>query len=100
MMLVHLPGGRPVTATGTPSGSPIAASGEEGEIMVEGAWWNPALAGPRGIFGGHIEFKREILDSSGRNAATGEAEVKARYRVWYAGKRMPRFGPALDEEVD
>ncbi len=115
MMLVHLPGGRPrgesPTSDSETEGDDGALGGGDGagraglgggggEIMVEGAWWNPSLAGKRGLFGGLLELRREILDSSGRNGVMGDAEVRAQYRVWYEGKRMPRLGPALQDEVD
>ncbi len=105
MMLVHLPGGRPSSSSTSTSTSSLdsdaneGTAGMDGEIMVEGAWWNPSLGGPRGLLGGHLELRREILDSSGANPVTGEVEVKAQYRVWYDGKRMLRFGPPLKEEA-
>ena len=97
MMLFHLPGGRP----DQDGNLAVSKSGSDGggEAVVEGAWWNPALAGPRGIFGGQVELRREILESEKTSRASGGANVKTQYRVWYQGKRMPRFGPELEAEV-
>ena len=99
IMLVHLPGGRPGQSPLEGGTAVDGADGADGEMRVEGAWWNPALAGPRGLFGGHLELRREILDSSGRDSQTGEAEVKTRYRVWHKGAPISRLGPALEEDV-
>jgi len=98
MILVHLPGGRPDQAQAheirKPPGENEGAGADD--MKVEAAWANPSLVGPRGLFGGFIEVRKEILDSSGK---TGTADVKTQYRAWYKGKRLERQGPPLEEEV-
>jgi hypothetical protein len=84
LLLVHLPGGM----VGEESESePGGVHGGE-PIHVEGAVWNTALGGPKGLLGGEMELRREILDSSGRDGITGDARVKARVGLWYNGKRF------------
>jgi len=79
LLLVHLPGGGLSSDQGEEA---------DGEIYVEGAMWNTALGGPKGLLGGGMELRREILDSSGRDGVTGDARVLARMGVWYNGKRF------------
>ncbi|GFZ52353.1 hypothetical protein JCM24511_10126 [Saitozyma sp. JCM 24511] len=114
-LLVHLPGGQPYplpsstsadleseteteTDPRTEAGGP--ERGAEDDMLVEGAWWNAALAGPQGVLGGKMELKREILLGSGRHPTTGEPEVKARVGGWYDGKRFSRVGPPLEDELE
>jgi hypothetical protein len=100
LMLVHLPGGQPVMRQPVSDADDLEESSEkeEGEMLVEGAWWNSALAGKEGVLGGRMELRREILVGSGRNQVTKEPEVKARVGVWFDGRRFTRVGPPLEEE--
>ena len=84
MMLVHLPGGQPDETTD-----------QSEDILVAGAWWNPALGGRRGLLGGDFELRREILASSGANTLTGDAQVKSRLAIYHQGTKLGRSGPAL-----
>jgi len=72
MLLLHLPGGRPVEE-----------SDEEGEenMIVNGAFMNPALGAHNGLLGGLLDLRREELDGGG-----------CRYRFWYDGRPIPRRG--------
>jgi hypothetical protein len=114
-LLVHLPGGQPFPLASSTSADLESESetesdprteeagperGAEDDMLVEGAWWNAALAGPQGVLGGKMELKREILVGSGRHPMTGEPEVKARVGLWYDGKRFSRLGPPLEDEME
>lgn len=79
LILLHIPGGRPKDEP-------------EEVINVSGAWWNPSLAGPKGLLGGHMEFRREILDGP-----MSDGQVKATYRVYHEDKRMERLAPAEED---
>lgn len=81
LLLVHLPGGQPVLP-------PDKSVDEDSEIEVDGAVWNSALGGPSGVLAGIFELRREILESSGQDAVTGDAEVKSRVGLWYNGERF------------
>ena len=59
------------------------------DTRISNLWWNPALSGPQGIFGGRLELKREFVD--------GKPE-EAKYGIWYDGKRLERRGPALEDD--
>jgi hypothetical protein len=84
LLLVHLPGGM---VGEEPASEPGGVHGGE-PIHVEGSVWNTALGGPKGLLGGEMELRREILDSSGRDGITGDARVKARVGLWYNGQRF------------
>jgi hypothetical protein len=80
MLLVHLPGGRPVEP-----GEEEEEAAEEGlskSILVKGATMNPSLASETGLLGGMLELRREEMNEGG-----------TRYRMWYKGKPMERQGP-------
>lgn len=85
LLLIHLPGGQPLSPTPALEDK---GEGEEEDIDVEGAVWNAALGGPRGVLGGVLELRREILDGSGRDLITGDVQVKSRFGIWYNGKRF------------
>jgi hypothetical protein len=87
-MLVHLAGGQPQRTSHLSATTPIG---------VEGVWWNTALSGPNGVLGAQIDLKREILESSGANALTGDAMIKVRYGLYHGGRRHTRLGPPLDD---
>jgi len=72
--------------------------GEEGTGMkVIGCWWNPALSGLKGLLGGTMEMRREILkERAGDDESRG---ARDQWRVWYQGKRMGRIGPSIDEAL-
>jgi hypothetical protein len=95
LMLVHLPGGQ---ALHSPSEDGATRTEETEEAEVGGAWWNAAMAGPAGVLGGKMELRREILEGSGVDAVTGDAKVRARYRLYHGGQRFRRLGPALSDE--
>lgn len=95
LMLVHLPGGQALHPTGDDRSR---RKEEEIEGEVGGVWWNAAMSGPVGVLGGKMELRREILDGSGVNAVTGDARVRARYRLYHSGKRFGRLGPGLSED--
>jgi hypothetical protein len=96
MILVHLPGGSSVNPNPRDDGT-----GEEGKGMrVTGCWMNPALSGLKGLLGGTIEVRREILKESRTEAEIEEKPgVRDQWRFWYQGKRMGRVGPSIDEAL-
>ncbi|EIW71554.1 hypothetical protein TREMEDRAFT_27243 [Tremella mesenterica DSM 1558] len=97
MMLVHLPGGQPISLT------PHLTTSDDREIKLsnsspspagtKGAWWNPALGGKGGLLGGKMELRREILTTSGVNTLTGEAKIRTRLGVYHLGNRLNLFNP-------
>jgi hypothetical protein len=94
MILVHLAGGSCIRPDPIDDGV-----GEEGIGMrVVGCWWNPALSGLKGLLGGTMEMRREILDDDsalGREGSKG-SEPRDQWRIWYKGKRMGRVGPSVE----
>lgn len=64
-------------------------------MKVTGCWWNPALSGLKGLLGGTMEIRREILPEN--VAIGGIAGPKEQWRVWYKGKRLGRVGPTVEE---
>jgi hypothetical protein len=93
MMLIHLPGG-------SASGPNLRddGEGEEGTGMrVTGCWWNPALSGVKGLLGGTMEIRREILPGESGSSDTSTAGPRDQWRVWYRGKRLGRVGPSVEE---
>lgn len=61
---------------------------EDGEMDVEGAVWNSAAGGPKGVLRGVLDLRREILESSGRDDVTGDVKVRSRVGLWYNGRRF------------
>jgi len=103
MILVHLPGGSSINPNERDDGT-----GEEGKGMrVTGCWMNPALSGLKGLLGGTIEVRREILKEVKAGEAGGDEKlekqekpgVRDQWRFWYKGKRMGRVGPSIDEAL-
>lgn len=137
LMLIHLLGGHPHEAELETQSEPLPTEGaqihdrpanvvsqstkqrgvaehkEPFEGQVESIWWNAALSGPQGVFGGKVELKREmVLDQAARAVrqaaggpglagATGGGSpgagsgtgVGVRWGLWYAGQKMGRMGP-------
>ena len=75
--------------------------GPEGKGMrVVGVWWNPALSSTRGLLGGTMEMRREILpQETGLSPGTEVVPPKDQWRVWYKGKRLGRVGPSVEDVV-
>lgn len=91
MILVHLPGGSAINPNERDDGV-----GEEGIGMrVTGCWWNPALSGMKGLLGGTMEVRREILPQNSNTE--GMIGPKDQWKIWYQGKRMGRVGPSIEE---
>lgn len=78
-------------------------TGPEGIGMrVVGCWWNPALSGLKGLLGGTMEMRREILKDEAGEVEAGregsrDAAPRDQWRIWYKGHRMGRIGPSVEE---
>lgn len=66
--------------------------------QVKGLWTNPAMTSNRGLLGGTIELRREIL-AENKDTGVAAQKIRDRWRVWYKGKKIDRVGPSLEEAL-
>lgn len=98
-MLIHLLGGHPHDAPHTEEENdddncvPIEPETSDFDGLVQGMYLNPALISARGVLGGKVQMKREILDGSGVDNLTGDVRTIVRFGLWFEGQRLRRMGP-------